>query len=188
MVSTKPPLGSLAIQAPSLTPQIVHVSPETCLDLSIFKAVLRSYRALDDTINMRLNRTTAFVNDQERQKTTRGKQSAEEQACARLWQELVSNWTRRRELIEYCVGVVDQHSKAKQEILDSQTSSPREIRKARAEKYSQEVKRDQIHKELAVEAIVKQRSVDAFRSRCMYFVPPLTDVEARKMWDAASAR
>ncbi|KAJ3999009.1 caffeine-induced death protein 2-domain-containing protein [Lentinula boryana] len=188
MTSSKPPLGSLAIQAPSLTPQIVHVSPETCMDLSIFKAVLRSYRALDDTINMRLNRTTAFVHDQERQKASRGKMSAEEQACARLWQELVANWTRRRELIEYCVGVVDQSSKTKQEIFDSQTSSPSAIRKARAEMYSQNVKRDQIHKELAVEIIVKQRSIDAFRSRCMYFVPPLTDVEARKLWDAASPR
>ncbi|KAJ4478045.1 caffeine-induced death protein 2-domain-containing protein [Lentinula aciculospora] len=188
MSSSKPQLGSLAIQAPSLTPQIVHVRPETCLDLSIFKGVLRSYRVLDDTINMRLNRTTAFMHDQERQKTSREKVSAEEQACSRLWQELVANWSRRKELIQYCVGVVDQSSQEKQDIVDSQTSSSSAVRKARAEKYSQEVKRDQIHKELTVETIVKQRSIDAFRSRCMYFVPPSTDVEARMLWDAANAR
>ncbi|KAJ4481508.1 caffeine-induced death protein 2-domain-containing protein [Lentinula edodes] len=185
-MSSTPQLGSLAIQAPSLTPQIVHVSPETCLNLSMFKAVLRSYRALDDTINMRLNRTAAFMHDQERQKVSRSKLSAEEQACSRLWQELVSNWSRRKELIGYCVGVVDKSNEEKQEIVDSQTSSPSEVRKARAEKYSQEVKRDQIHKELSVETIVKQRSIDVFRSRCMYFVPPFTDVEARKLWDAAT--
>ncbi|GAW05298.1 coiled-coil domain-containing protein 58 [Lentinula edodes] len=131
----------------------------------MFKAVLRSYRGLDDTINMRLNRTAAFMHDQERQKVSRSKLSAEEQACSRLWQELVSNWSRRKELIEYCVGVVDKSNEEKQEIVDSQTSSPSEVRKARAEKYSQEVKRDQIHKELSVETIVKQRSIDVFRSR-----------------------
>lgn len=52
-------------------------------------AVVREYRALDDTINMRLNRTTALMQDQERQKTQRGKMSVEEGACARVWQEMV---------------------------------------------------------------------------------------------------
>ncbi|KAE9410481.1 hypothetical protein BT96DRAFT_805218 [Gymnopus androsaceus JB14] len=185
---SSPPLGSLAIQAPSLTPQIIHVDPRTCLDLSLFKAVVREYRALDDTINMRLNRTTALMQDQERQKTQRGKMSVEEGACARVWQEMVANWGRRKQLVEYCVGVVDQSTKAKQEILDDETSSPSAIRKARAEKYSQEVKRDQLHKELTVETIVKQRSVDAFKSRCKYFKPPLMDMETRKLWDGASVR
>jgi hypothetical protein len=37
MVSRHPPLGSLAVQAPSLTPQLVHVSPATCHNLSLFK-------------------------------------------------------------------------------------------------------------------------------------------------------
>lgn len=37
MVSRHPALGSLAVQAPSLTPQIVHVSPTTCHNLSLFK-------------------------------------------------------------------------------------------------------------------------------------------------------
>lgn len=37
MPSRQPLLGSLAVQAPSLTPQIVRVSPSTCQDLSLFK-------------------------------------------------------------------------------------------------------------------------------------------------------
>ena len=36
-LKSTPPLGSLAIQAPSLTPQLVHVSPATCHNLSLFK-------------------------------------------------------------------------------------------------------------------------------------------------------
>ncbi|KAJ3869650.1 hypothetical protein EV359DRAFT_59611 [Lentinula novae-zelandiae] len=163
-MSSTPQLGSLAIQAPSLTPQIVHVSPETCLNLSMFKGARslkqhtmdfgkssrviwqRCYEVIEHSmiqstcvslvdvlhnlnLTQRLNRTAAFMHDQERQK-----------ACSRLWQELVSNWSRRTELIEYCVGVVDKSNEEKQEIVDSQTSNPSEVRKARAEKYSQEVK------------------------------------------------
>ncbi len=37
MAPKQPELGSLAIQAPSLAPQTVHVSPSTCHDLSVFK-------------------------------------------------------------------------------------------------------------------------------------------------------
>ncbi|KIK65285.1 hypothetical protein GYMLUDRAFT_38719 [Collybiopsis luxurians FD-317 M1] len=185
MSSSSPPLGSLAIQAPSLTPHVVHVSKETCMDLSLFKAVIREYRALDDGIDMRLNRTTAFMREQERQRTNRGKTSVEEQACLRLWQEIVSNWTRRQQLIDYCVAVADQSAQAKQEILDDRDSSPSAMRKARAEKYSAEVKRDQIHKELTIEAIVKQRSVAALKSRCKYFQPQTSDAEAQKLWESA---
>lgn len=64
------------------------------------------------------------------------------------------------------------------------------------------VQKNQVHNELAVEKIVRQRSLDgedavhshmhwfltwalAFQSRCQYFSPPLTDAEARKWWNAA---
>ncbi|KAF5393671.1 hypothetical protein D9757_000042 [Collybiopsis confluens] len=139
MSSSSPSLGSLGIQAPSLTPQIVYVSSETCMDLSLFKAIMREYRALDDGIHMRLNRTLAFEQERLRQKTNLGK-SVEAQACLRLWQELVSNWGRRNQLIEYCVTVVDQSTKVKQGILDSRDTSPSAMRKARAEEYSEQVK------------------------------------------------
>ncbi|KAK7470676.1 hypothetical protein VKT23_002098 [Stygiomarasmius scandens] len=180
---------------------IPHVSPETCNHLSLFKELLKEYRSLDDTINMRLNRATANVRDQERERP--GKGAVEDQACARLWQELVSNWNRRKQLVEYCVAVVDQGLEAKQKIIEDQDTSPAAIRKARAEKYSEEVKRNAIRNEISVEMIVRKRSLEGefrfsapgcmiytstnsvFRSRCKYFVPPLSDVEARKMWDSA---
>ncbi|KAF9075848.1 caffeine-induced death protein 2-domain-containing protein [Rhodocollybia butyracea] len=188
MSSQSQPLGSLAIQAPSLSPQIVHISPEICMDLSLFKSVIREYRALDDTVNMRLNRTAAFIADQERLSTKRSKTSIEEQACSRLWQELVANWSRRKQLIHFCVGVIDDSStKLQQGVSEDSAPSPSAVRKARAEQYSREVKRDQLHKELSIETIVKQRSMNAFKSRCKYFRPPGTDDEARKLWDAASS-
>ena len=49
---------------------------------------MSQYRKLDDTINMRLNRTTAQYRDRERSGLG-GKGDVEEQACAHVWKELV---------------------------------------------------------------------------------------------------
>ncbi|THV08582.1 hypothetical protein K435DRAFT_847433 [Dendrothele bispora CBS 962.96] len=171
-----------SIQPPANS-SLPHVSPETCAHLSLFKELLKEYRSLDDTINMRLNRAVAAVRDQEREK--REKSMVEDQACGHLWQELVSNWSRRKQLVEYCVAVVDQGLEEKQKIIEDQDTSPAAVRKARAEKYSEEVKRNAIRNEISIEMIIRKRSLEAFRSRCKYFVPPLSDAEARRMWDAA---
>lgn len=114
MPSQQPPLGSLAIQAPSLAPKTVHVSPATCHELSLFKGLtfpiylqtcsevlvfrprwllliidlLKEYRRLDDTITMRLNRTTAQFRDRNRLGQG-GRGNVEDQACAQIWRELI---------------------------------------------------------------------------------------------------
>ncbi|KAJ7904506.1 caffeine-induced death protein 2-domain-containing protein [Mycena olivaceomarginata] len=180
-----PILGSLSLQSPSPATQIVSVSRSTCSDISSFKELLREYRKLDDSINVRLNRESAMVRDQERNGRSTGKGSVQDQACANLWAELVSNWTRRRTIIEYCVGVVDQSKEEKQKAAQAE-EDPARRRAIEAKVFSDDVKRNQVRDELAVDAIVRNRSLQAFRSRCRYFVPPLTDSEARKMWDAAS--
>ncbi|KAI0068705.1 hypothetical protein BV25DRAFT_1791729 [Artomyces pyxidatus] len=182
-----PQLGSLAVQAPSLTPQLVHVSPETCRDLSLFKELLREYRRLDDAITMRINRTNAQFRDRDRLGTG-GKGSVQDQACAYLWKDLVDNWRRRTEIICYCVGVVDHSMDEKRQALDEKQGDPSAQRKLQGELFAEEVKRKQVHNELSIERIVRQRSLDAFCSRCRYFQPPLSDVEARQWWDAARSR
>ncbi|KAF8165356.1 caffeine-induced death protein 2-domain-containing protein [Crassisporium funariophilum] len=184
MPSKQPQLGSLAVQAPSLTPQTIHVSPSTCHDLSLFKDILKEYRRLDDTIVMRLNRANAAVRDQDRIQSGRVG-TVQDQACAYLWRELVGNWKRRTQLVEYCAAVVDQSLHEKRSVLDEQSQDASSRRKTQAAVFADEVKRNQVHNELTVEAIVRKRSVEAFRARCQYFVPPLSDVEARKMWDSA---
>jgi len=89
MPSRAPLLGSLAIQSPSpQSSQLVHVSPATCHNLSLFKELLKEYRKLDDTVTTRINRTTAQFRDRERLGAN-GKGSVQEQACAYLWKELV---------------------------------------------------------------------------------------------------
>ncbi|KAF7352796.1 Coiled-coil domain-containing protein 58 [Mycena venus] len=139
-----PILGSASLQSPSPATQIVSVSRSTCTEISSFKELLREYRKLDDSINIRLNRETALVRDQER-------------------------------------NVQGGEQKAAQAEED-----PARRRTIEAGMFSDDVKRNQVRDELTIDAIVRKRSLQAFRSRCRYFVPPLTDSEARKMWDAAS--
>ncbi|KAJ7095373.1 caffeine-induced death protein 2-domain-containing protein [Mycena belliarum] len=181
-----PVLGSISLQSPSPATRTVSVSRSTCLELGSFKDLLREYRKLDDSITIRLNRESAMVRDQERISGRPGKGSAQDQACANLWRELASNWSRRKQLIDYCIDVVDQSKQEKQRAAEAE-EDPARRRAHDAAVFSDEVKRNQVHSELSVDAIVKTRSVQAFRSRCRYFVPPLTDDDARKLWDAASA-
>ncbi|KZP17284.1 hypothetical protein FIBSPDRAFT_793362 [Athelia psychrophila] len=183
MASNTPTSGSLAVQAPSLTPQLVHVSSATCHNLSLFKDLLREYRRLDDTIVMRLNRTNAQFRDRDRE--GKGKGNVQDQACLYMWRSLVENWKRRTEIVSYCVGVVDKAMDEKRQIISDSPSDPARQRAAQSALYGDEVKRRQVHNELAVEIIVRKRAVDAFQSRCKYFSPPMSDVEARKWWDAA---
>ncbi|KIK06718.1 hypothetical protein K443DRAFT_674001 [Laccaria amethystina LaAM-08-1] len=181
---SKPQLGSLAVQTPSSRPQVVNVSPSTCHDLSLFKEILREYRKLDDTITMRLNRANAAMRDQERTQDGLGGENVQNQACAYLWRELVGNWRRRTQLVEYCANVVDEDLKEKRNVSQGQSNDPISWRKTQVAILVNQVKRNQLHNELTVEAIIRKRSVDAFRSRCRYFVPPLTDAEARTMWNS----
>ncbi|KAI0736197.1 caffeine-induced death protein 2-domain-containing protein [Fomitopsis betulina] len=186
MPLSQPQLGSLAIQAPSLAPKTVHVSASTCHDMSLFKDLLKEYRKLDDSITMRLNRTTAQFRDRDRQGLV-GQGSVEDEACMQIWRELVANWKRRAEIVQYCVGVVDQSMDSKRLALEAETEDPATKRRMQGALYAEEVKRNQVHNESSVEQIVRRRSLDAFRSRCKYFEPPLTDADARRWWDAARA-
>lgn len=181
----QPQLGSLAIQAP-VHPHVVHVSPSTCHDLSLFKEILREYRRLDDTITMRLNRANATMRDQDRLRDTTDSGIVQEQACLSVWRELVGNWTRRTKLVEYCAYVVDQSLTDQRNAIEGQTEDPAEQRKNQAKMFENEVKRAQVRNELKVESIVRKRAFEAFRSRCQYFTTPTSDPEARKMWDSVA--
>ncbi|KIM53806.1 hypothetical protein SCLCIDRAFT_410755 [Scleroderma citrinum Foug A] len=182
-----PLLGSLAVQAPSLSPQRIYVSSSTCQNLSLFKDLLREYRRLDDTITMRLNRSNAQFRDRDRAGST-STGNVQDMACEYVWKELIENWKRRTEIVDYCVNVVDQSTNEKRRALQGLQGDARAQRKMQAELFAEEVKRNQIHNELAVERIIRKRSLDAFQSRCRYFTPPRNDAEARKWWDAAQSQ
>jgi len=177
---------SLASQIPSQT-QTIRVSPSTCHNLSLFKDILKEYRRLDDTIIMRLNRANATVRDQERSHRGSGGGTVQDQACASLWRELIGHWKRRSELLEYCTTVVDQALIEKRKTLEDQAQNPTSRREIQGAVFQDEVKRNQVRNELVVEGIIRRRSIQGFRSRCQYFTPPLTDVQARQMWDSVQS-
>jgi len=133
---------------------------------------------------MRLNRANATVRDQERIHRGSGGSTIQDQACASLWRELIGNWKRRSELLEYCTTVVDQALIEKRRTLEGQAQNPTSRREIQGAVYEDEVKRNQVRNELVVEGIIRKRSIQAFRSRCQYFIPPLTDIQARQMWDS----
>ncbi|KAF8913887.1 caffeine-induced death protein 2 [Gymnopilus junonius] len=134
---------------------------------------------------MRLNRANATMRDQDRLRGLNGQNTVQDEACESIWRELVANWKRRTQLVEYCVSVVDQSLTEKRAVLEDQTQDESSRRRTQGEMYADQVKRKQVRNELSVESIVRKRSADAFTSRCKYFVPPQTDTEARKMWEAA---
>ncbi|THH11935.1 hypothetical protein EW145_g318 [Phellinidium pouzarii] len=122
---------------------------------------MREYRKVDDTVIMRLNRTGAQFRDRDRamvNPSLRG--SPEEDACAYFWRDLIMNWKRRTEIIQYCVGVMDNGIDGKQKAIATENLSSEEQSRIKNASSTEEVKRSQIHNELAVEAIVRQRSLD----------------------------
>ncbi|KAH9965872.1 caffeine-induced death protein 2-domain-containing protein [Russula dissimulans] len=188
-----PVLGSLAVQSPSQSSQLVHVSPATCHNLSLFKELLKEYRKLDDAVTMRMNRTTAQFRDRDRLGAT-GKGSVQEQACAYLWQELVANWKRRAEIVDYCVKVLDEEAGGTQSESDHHPhhhgpgASVRVHPPLSGSSVTNEVKHRQIRNELAIEKIIRQRSIDAFISRCWNFEPPRTDEDGQRWWEEGQKR
>jgi len=188
MPPREPLLGSLAVQSPSQSSQLVHVSPATCHNLSLFKELLKEYRKLDDAVTMRINRTTAQFRDRDRLGAS-GKGSVQEQACGYLWKELVVNWKRRAEIIDYCVKVVDDaqvgHRSDHRAGVDDDGVARRSSLSVGV---ADETKRRQVRNELAIEKIVRQRSIDAFVSRCRYFEPPQSDADTRRWWKEARER
>jgi hypothetical protein len=139
---------------------------------------------------MRLNRTNAQFRDRDRLGDS-GKGSVQDQACAYFWQDLVENWKRRIEIVDYCTAVVDQTFETEKKAYENQRETqtdPAWHRRAQAALFESEVKRNHVHNERTVETIVQQKSLLAFRSRCKYFTPPLSDAESRKLWDSALSR
>ncbi|KAH7097475.1 caffeine-induced death protein 2-domain-containing protein [Auriculariales sp. MPI-PUGE-AT-0066] len=187
-------LGSAAHYAQSLAspPDSKRISPDTCTQLSLFKDLIREYRKIDDSVTMRLNRTAA----QFRERDGRGGNQLDDAACAFFWAQLVANWKGRTEVIHYCAEVVDRAAKEKRDsllgadiALDGSVDE-RTRRKLQAEAYAEEVKRNQIHNELGVEQIVRQRSFDAFRARCKFWHPPNTPANSEQIqwWDGENTR
>jgi len=143
---------------------------------------MKEYRRLDDSVTMRMNRSLAQFQDRDRTGAVAGSGNPQEESCAYFWKELVANWEKRNEIIHYCVDVVDQSIQGKQDVMNSENLDSETYKSVKSASYAEEVKRNQIRNELAVEDIVRQRSLDAFKSRCRFFNPSPHAPETQKWW------
>ncbi|KZP00182.1 hypothetical protein CALVIDRAFT_595581 [Calocera viscosa TUFC12733] len=189
MSRQQPVLGSKAIYTPPFSNVIAHVTPSTCFQLSLFRDLMRDLRKADDSISMRMNRNSAQFRDLARERGING--NNEQEACAYFWRELMVKWKGRTDIIDYCIQVVDTAAEEKRQRLAGK-STLGELdedleRRTRGELYADEVQKRMIHNEREVEAIVRQRALTVFKSRCRFFDPPAADSEARKWWEAAQS-
>jgi len=144
--------------------------------------LMKEYRKLDDSVTMRMNRTLAQFRDRDRMRAASSSSNPQEESCAYFWKELSANWEKRSEIINYCVDVVGQSIQEKHDIMNSENLDSETHKSAKSASYAEEVKRNQIRNELAVEAIVRQRSLDVFKSRCRFFAPPSNESDTQKWW------
>ncbi|EIW68842.1 hypothetical protein TREMEDRAFT_69217 [Tremella mesenterica DSM 1558] len=176
-----PPFGSASAYRdtfPSPPPKNVTVQAETCFNLGLFKDMVRQYRKLDDQIIVRLNRAQAEVRDRTRSRNLAGRGlrriEGNEGMCAEMWSEMMSGWAHRQTLLSYCLETVNASLELRRSTIGS--SGMKE----------EEVLADQLANEHSIEAIIRKRTHDAFRSRCPFFSPP-SDPISKAWWDLAQS-
>ncbi|KAG9006622.1 hypothetical protein FRB94_000548 [Tulasnella sp. JGI-2019a] len=175
-------LGAESHYNPPATSRIIPITPSTCTNLSLFKDLMKEYRKLDDSVTMRLNRSNAQFRDRDRLGLGTKGGNPQDESCLYFWKELVANWKDRTQIVNYCVDVVDKSMDERRKLIEGTDPALDAEPQVRAKLYSEEVLRNQIHNELSVEQIIRQQSLEAFKSRCKFFEPPLADAEARQWW------
>lgn len=194
------------VNEPQVVPtpaSVPDVTRSICLSLVEFKDMLRQFRAVDDGVTLRLNRAFAQSRDtgssappsllQRHDKsfssssaTDLGRttySSVPDSMCAAIWTELVQLWTRREDTIKYCIDVNARQMPrplSKDDRLDmDRAQAAARIPAAPVSRGESEAEftMRQLRNELAIEAIVRRRSLDVFKSRCRLFSPAPTERE-----------
>ncbi|KAJ1965944.1 hypothetical protein GGI12_000422 [Dipsacomyces acuminosporus] len=143
-----PTLSELAERAKSSE---VQMTEKTCLNMSHFKGVMKQLRKVDDNIMLRMNNTN----------------TASDSECLAFFHALRTAYMRRDNDISMCVDVMDRT------IAETEQRAASDDTRAKRMLFTQRTQRDWIENERHVEDIVRQRSLDVFRSRCQFFdFPP----------------
>ncbi|WFD35835.1 hypothetical protein MCUN1_002703 [Malassezia cuniculi] len=196
--------GSLPAQV-ATPPSVAELTPSVCFSLVQFKDLLRQYRALDDQVTLRFNRVSARSRDmgesappsllqrhtsqfssasaQDLGKSTYG--TMPNDVCAKFWQQLVSVWSGREDAIKYCIATVGTSrtptiADDPDLRLDSD-ARPAPAVQSRSEQMDEFIER-QMRNELAIEQIIRQRSLEAFKERCRAFTPENSDAREQGYW------
>ncbi|GHJ88627.1 hypothetical protein NliqN6_5029 [Naganishia liquefaciens] len=161
---------------------LLEVTAETCYQLSLFKAIMNEYRRFDDMIIVRLNRASAARRDENRSQGLPPTQGQDD-TCLKLWKEMIAGWQHRQRLLNFCTATVEQDLREKQRLVQGQ--EPELDRRPITSFFEEEVLANQLKTEQRVEAIVRRRTVDAFKGQCRFFVPP-EGGDAKTWWDLAN--
>lgn len=108
--------------------------------------------------------------------------SLNDTVCASFWRELLDVWVRREDTIRYCIAVNGQAANPPAAATnpdnrldkDYVAAPPPAPAWSRAENQAEFTER-QLRNELAVESIIRRRSLEVFKSRCRTFVPTPSD-------------
>ncbi|ORX34499.1 caffeine-induced death protein 2-domain-containing protein [Kockovaella imperatae] len=185
-----PPFGTSSAyndSFPTPPPRQVTISAETCYQMGAFKNMVKQYRRLDDQIITRLNRAQAQLRDQSR--ISGSEQSSDMQGmCLNLWHEMMAGWAHRQTMLSFCLQTVARSMEGKRPVEPVAStpafSSPMHGASARGWA-EEEVLANQLGNEESIEAIIRKRSLDAFKSRCPFFHPP--DNTGKEWWNLADS-
>ncbi|KAI9025348.1 caffeine-induced death protein 2 [Phycomyces nitens] len=126
-----------------------ELNQNTCFNFSFFKDMMKELRRVDDNIVPRLNSTDTHS----------------ETACADFFKQLSTAYAKREHAINYCLKTMDdvidsKYKKLQEDPDDYDTQSSL---------YSDESKRRMVANELMVEDIVRERTLQVFKSKCRIF-------------------
>ncbi|KAI8098922.1 caffeine-induced death protein 2 [Halteromyces radiatus] len=125
------------------------LTPSTCSNFSFFKDMLKELRRVDDNIILRLNSTDTHS----------------EQACGDFFKQLASAYRKREDAVDYCLKVMDAEIDRKTNLLQQDPDDY----DTQSSLFSDETKRRMIANELVVEGIVRDRTIQVFKSKCRVF-------------------
>mgnify|MGYP001559437197 CR=1 FL=1 len=94
-------LGTPYILSQQPTRTTPSLTPSLCQNLTLFKSLLRTSRAVDDSIILRLNRADALS-----RRAAEGRAAGVgERECEGFWRELLGKWEERGAMLGYCEGL-----------------------------------------------------------------------------------
>ncbi|CAO3653063.1 unnamed protein product [Cunninghamella echinulata] len=125
------------------------LNPSTCSNFSFFKDMMKELRKVDDNIILRLNSTDTHS----------------ENACGDFFKQLSSAYRKREEAVDYCLKVLDTEIEAKNKKLQEDPDDY----DVQTGLFSDETKRRMIANELIVEDIVRERTIQVFKTKCRVF-------------------
>ncbi|KAI8333208.1 caffeine-induced death protein 2 [Choanephora cucurbitarum] len=126
-----------------------ELSASTCFNFSFFKDYMKELRRVDDNIINRLNSTATQT----------------EGACADFFKQMSEAYYKRDEAIDYCLKLMDEDLEKQNKKLQE---DPDDF-SVKNHIFTQESMRQSVSNERFVEEIVRERTLQVFKTKCRSF-------------------